>query len=176
VNFPFIYINIPKAPACIYLSQLIRYSRACGYYKDFLDGGLLLKGKVLNQGYLLVKFKSSLRKLYCPDHDLDNFVTEYLCHKWPRICPTCRKHFPVLSSSWLITRFVTRVQWQVPLVEQELLTFHKYLGSLPVFSGVHVARSLVFCVKFCFLIVPLCCLVIRFTDYDYPFGIFKHFL
>jgi hypothetical protein len=22
----------------------------------------------------------------------------YLCHKWPRICSTCRKHFPVLSS------------------------------------------------------------------------------
>ena len=25
-------------------------------------------------------------------------VMEYLCHKWPRICSTCRKHFPVLSS------------------------------------------------------------------------------
>jgi hypothetical protein len=23
---------------------------------------------------------------------------EYLCHKWPRICSTCRKHFTVLSS------------------------------------------------------------------------------
>jgi hypothetical protein len=23
-------------------------------------------------------------------------VTEYLCHKWPQICSTCRKHFPVL--------------------------------------------------------------------------------
>jgi hypothetical protein len=25
-------------------------------------------------------------------------VMEYLCHKWPQICSTCRKHFPVLSS------------------------------------------------------------------------------
>jgi hypothetical protein len=25
-------------------------------------------------------------------------VMEYLCHKWPRICSTCREHFPVLSS------------------------------------------------------------------------------
>jgi len=25
-------------------------------------------------------------------------VKEYLCHKWPRTCFTCRKHFPVLSS------------------------------------------------------------------------------
>jgi hypothetical protein len=23
---------------------------------------------------------------------------EYLCHKWPRICSTCRKHIPVHSS------------------------------------------------------------------------------
>ena len=23
---------------------------------------------------------------------------EYLCHKWPQICSTCRKNFPVLSS------------------------------------------------------------------------------
>jgi hypothetical protein len=23
---------------------------------------------------------------------------EYVCHKWPRICSTCRKHFPVISS------------------------------------------------------------------------------
>ena len=25
-------------------------------------------------------------------------VAEYMCHKRPRICSTCRKHFPVLSS------------------------------------------------------------------------------
>jgi hypothetical protein len=25
-------------------------------------------------------------------------VMEYLCHRWPRICSTCRKHFPVISS------------------------------------------------------------------------------
>jgi hypothetical protein len=71
----------------------------------------------------------------------------------------------------VIVRFVDIVG----IVDHLCLNF-KYLGSLPVFSGVHVARSLVFCVKFCFLIVPLCCLVIRFTDYDYPFGIFKLFL
>ena len=39
VNFPF--SNIPEAPAhVIYISQLIRYSRACGSYHDFLDRGL----------------------------------------------------------------------------------------------------------------------------------------
>ena len=65
VNFPFICCNIPAAPAYeVYISQLIRYSRACGSYQDFLDRGLLLAKKLLKQGFLLVKLKSSLRKFY----------------------------------------------------------------------------------------------------------------
>jgi hypothetical protein len=43
---------------------LIRYSRACGSYHDFLNWGLLLARKLLNQRFLLVKLKSSLRKFY----------------------------------------------------------------------------------------------------------------
>ena len=66
VNFPFICSNIPAAPAYrVYISQLIRYSRACGSYQDFLDRGLLL-----NQGFLLVKLKSSLRKFDGRHHHL----------------------------------------------------------------------------------------------------------
>jgi hypothetical protein len=65
VNVPFICCNIPAAPAYeVYISQLIRYSRACGSYQDFLDRGLLLAKKLLKQGFLLVKLKSSLRKFY----------------------------------------------------------------------------------------------------------------
>ena len=63
VNFPFICSNIPAVPAYgVYISQLIRYSRACGSYQDFLDRGWLLTRKLLNQGFLLVKLKSSHRK------------------------------------------------------------------------------------------------------------------
>ena len=63
VNFPFICSNIPAAPAYgVYISQLIQYSRACGSYQNFFDRGLLLTRKLLNQGFLLVKLKSSLRK------------------------------------------------------------------------------------------------------------------
>ena len=62
VNCPFMCSNIPAAPAYgVYISQLIQYSRACGSYQDFLDRGLLLTRKLLNQGFLLVKLKSSLR-------------------------------------------------------------------------------------------------------------------
>ena len=71
VNFPIICSNIPAAPAYgVYISQLIRYSRASGSYQDFLDRGLLLKRKLLNQGLLLAKPKASLGKFYGRHHDL----------------------------------------------------------------------------------------------------------
>jgi len=50
----------------------MRYSRACGFYYDFLDRGLLITRKLLNQGFLMVKLKSSLRKFYGTHHDLFN--------------------------------------------------------------------------------------------------------
>jgi hypothetical protein len=75
-------------------------------------------------------------------------VMEYLCHKWPRICSTCRKHVRVLSSFMTCHSFVTRLTWRVPLLEQELLILPEYLSSPPIFSGVRVSRSLVLCVCF----------------------------
>ena len=49
VNFPIIRSKIPAAPVYgVYISQLIRYSRVCGSYRDFLDRGLLLTKKLLN--------------------------------------------------------------------------------------------------------------------------------
>jgi hypothetical protein len=71
VNFPFICSNIPAAPAYgVYISQMIRYSRACGSYQNFINRELLLTRKLLNQGFLMVKLKSSLRKFYGRNHDL----------------------------------------------------------------------------------------------------------
>jgi len=65
-------------------------------------------------------------------------------------------------SQWLITGFVTTVTRREPHVEQELSTWVH-----PVFSDVHIARSLIFyvmCLSFCpFSCWSLCCLVIRFT-------------
>ena len=77
----------------------------------------------------------------------------------------------------LLPGLCLRVTPRVPLVEQELLTLPGHMCSHPVFIGVRVARSLVFCVVFCrslFVIClwPLYCLL-RFTDSEYPFGIFK---
>ena len=58
VNFPFKFSNIPASHAYgVYISQLIRYSRACGYYR-----GLLLTRKLLNQGFLYAKLNYSLNR------------------------------------------------------------------------------------------------------------------
>jgi hypothetical protein len=65
-------------------------------------------------------------------------------------------------------------------VEQELITLPEYLCSTPVFSGVRVARSLVFSVVFyeivfCFFVLFLLAInlivlsVHRFTASYYPF-------
>ena len=71
VNFSFICSNIPAAPAYgVYISHTLRYPRVCDSYKDSLDRGLLLTRKLLNQGFLLVKLKSSLRIIYGRHHDL----------------------------------------------------------------------------------------------------------
>ena len=104
---------------------------------------------------------------------------EYLCHKWQRICSTCRKHFP---HSWLITGRVTRLTRPVPLVEQEVLTLPEHPSSPSVLSGVRVSRSLVLCVcfvdrclSFVLFLFAIVLSVLRYTDSDYPSGIFKLF-
>ena len=43
VNVPFLSSNIPSEPAYrVYVSQLIRYARACTKYPDFVERGKLL--------------------------------------------------------------------------------------------------------------------------------------
>ena len=182
MNFPFIYINIPAAPAYgVYISQLIRYSRTCGFYQDFLDRWLLLTMKSLNQGFLLWS------------HHFERFTVatitwlnamKYMCHKWLRIYSTCPKHFPVLSSFMTYHRFVTRLVRRIPLVEQELLNLTEHLSSPPVVVGfvlldlylyVYVLKIVV-CPFVLFLLAIVLSVFLRYMDSDYPFGIIKLFL
>ena len=157
MNFPFICSNIPAAPAYgVYISQLIRYPRACGSYPDLLDRGLLLTRKLLNQGFLVITLMSSLRKCYGRSPWLD----------WPlrNICVTDDHGYAPLVVSTLrsfpIACFVTRVTRRVSLVEQDMLTPLEHLSSqwgswCSIFS---------FCVMFCgslfgllsFFFWPLC--------------------
>ena len=73
VNFPFLSSNIPSAPAYgVYVSQLIRYARACSNYQDFMERGKVLTTKLLSQGYQKTKLVATLKKFYGRHHDLVN--------------------------------------------------------------------------------------------------------
>ena len=64
-NFPFLSSNIPSSPAYgVFISQLIRYARACSSYECFILRTRRLSSKRLEQGYLAKRLKSSFRKFY----------------------------------------------------------------------------------------------------------------
>ena len=64
-KFPFLSSNIPSLPAYgLFISQLIRYSRACSSYDFFILRARRLSSKLLKQGYLAERLKSSFRKFY----------------------------------------------------------------------------------------------------------------
>ena len=64
-NFPFLSSNIPSSPAYgVFISQLIRYARACSSYECFILRAMRLSNKLLGQGYVKERLESSLRKFY----------------------------------------------------------------------------------------------------------------
>jgi hypothetical protein len=86
VNFPFLCGNIPAAPAYgVYISQLVRYSRACGVYRDFLDRAWLLTDTLMRQAYVAKRLKSSLLNLFGRHHDLVD-VMRQLFHRCKHMC------------------------------------------------------------------------------------------
>ena len=87
----------------------------------------------------------------------------------------------VLSSSMTYQQVCNWINATVPLVEQELPTLPEHMRSPSVLVGF---MFLVLCVLFCrllffplsFFFLAIVLSVLRFTDSDYPFGIFKLFL
>ena len=64
-NVPFLSSDIPTSPAYgVFISQLIRYARACSLYGCFILRATRLSNKLLEQGYVKERLKSSLRKFY----------------------------------------------------------------------------------------------------------------
>ena len=54
----------------VYISQLVRYSRACCKYRDFVDRGKLLNNRLLSQSYRKAKIVSTVKKFYGTHHNL----------------------------------------------------------------------------------------------------------
>ena len=85
----------------VYISQLKRYSRACGSYQDFLDRMLLLTRKLLNQ----VITSKVLRSPPWLGWPLWNICVTNDHGYVPLVVNTSR----YFSHSWLVARFVTRL-------------------------------------------------------------------
>ena len=62
----------------LFIILLKWYYRACGSYYNFFDQGLLLTRKLLNQGFLVVRLKSS-RKKKCSSRYHDLFYEYQVC-------------------------------------------------------------------------------------------------
>ena len=94
---------------------------------------------------------------------------EYLCHKWTRICSTCRKHFWSFPHVWLIPWIVSILTRRLAIVEQAILTLTQHPSSPQVLSRVRVTRSLGLCM-FCrsffvlFLLAIVLSVLLRYTD------------
>ena len=57
-NFPFLNSNIPSSQAYgVFISQLIRYARACSSYECFILRAARLSSKLLGQGYVMGTFE-----------------------------------------------------------------------------------------------------------------------
>ena len=63
-QYPFLSSNIPSSLACgVFISQLIRYARACSSYECFILRAMRLSNKLLGQGYVKERLQSSLRSM-----------------------------------------------------------------------------------------------------------------
>jgi len=68
-NYHFLDSNTPSSPAYgVYMSQLIRYSRICNSYHDFLLRSVLLTRKLLNQGFIESRLRFTLKKYFGRHH------------------------------------------------------------------------------------------------------------
>ena len=59
-NFPFLSSDIPSSPAYgVFISQFMRYTRACSSNECFILRAARLSSKLLGQGYVMERLKSS---------------------------------------------------------------------------------------------------------------------
>jgi len=128
LNFPCLCIYIPAASAyVVYISRLILYSRVSVSYYKIPERWLPLKREQLNQAFLVVKLRSSHRKM-SGHHDLvdrNGIFVSQLTPDMFRVEITIRS----CPHSWLITGFVARVTRRVRHVDQELIILLLHLRS-----------------------------------------------
>ena len=100
-----------------------------------------------------------------------------------------RGHLVTIQRAWPVyivgimliskkSKCIVAAKIATPNVKEELPTFPEHLTSPPAFCELRIVRSLGFCVLFCifvclFLSAIALSVLFRFTDSDYPVGIFQ---
>jgi hypothetical protein len=69
-NLQYVGFNIVSSAYGVYISQMIRYARACSPYNQFLSRGRLLTDKLMLQGFLQSRLMSAFSKFYGRYNDL----------------------------------------------------------------------------------------------------------
>ena len=80
----------------------------------------------------------------------------YLCHKWPQICPVCRNHNLELSSFMTYNRLCNKSNTMGATCGAGTAYPSGAPEFTPVFSGVRVVQSLVFCEMLCRSLLSFC--------------------
>jgi hypothetical protein len=77
VNYPQLDGDVPRATSYgVYISQLIRFARACSSINDFNDRNLIITEKLLKQGYRYNKLRKTFAKFYYRNISL---ISKYKC-------------------------------------------------------------------------------------------------
>jgi predicted DNA-binding transcriptional regulator len=88
-------------------------------YMVLVDRGLMLTRKLLNQGFLVVKYFKNL---------IIANIMEYMCHKWTRICSVCRNPSPIVSSLTTYNLILNKNStMDINMWSRNCLTFEKTL-------------------------------------------------
>ena len=147
-NFPFLSSNIPSSPAYgVFISHLIRFTRACSSYECFIPRARRLSSKLLKKGYLVERLKSSFRKFYGWYGDLiqqyevtlSRMLNDIHSDPWPtvasqpiRLSTNFMTFIPSLTFTELRVVSMEHLQ-RVWLASRERLPF-RTPGSVPVFE------------------------------------------
>ena len=153
-----IYINTRGG---VYISQLIRYSRACVQYTDSLDRAQLRTQKLLKQGYVEIIATNTLRSLSRSGWLLRNihisndngWFTFY-------VDLSLRYHCQYLYRTWLYI-WVTR---RLSNKKQDLLALREHMSCL-------VGSVLLICLVFCIVLLSVFTCWVQCCDVRCDFGI-----
>ena len=127
---------IPSSPAYgVFISQLIRYARACSSYECFILRARRLSSKLLKQGYLVERLKSSFRKFYGRYGDLIQQYEVSLSRMLNDILTLDQQWLPNQSDfppiSWPLLPTLTFTELRVVSIEHLQRVWHASRECLP---------------------------------------------